>query len=165
MGVTFRGVPPDGFYKKTIGELVSILNDEGTRLESELVRDSPGDLGGLRGGWVYKPATPTRLVGVVSNPIKHFLPLELGRKPGKGISAKGQAQVAKWAVRKGVVPANESKSFAFLLSRKYKAVGRPAEGFAGLAKPGQQAKPISEVLEPVGGPIKDAFDRLAARLK
>lgn len=165
--VVYKGLPPEGFYKQTIGELVSILNDEALLLESELVRVTPDGVSGrLRGGWVMKPATQTRLVAIVSNPVKHFLFVELGRKPGTGIDQKGQASVATWAMRKGVVDnAKDAKSFAGYLSKKYKAVGRPAVGFAGLAKPGQDAKPMGEVLEPIGGPIKDAFDNIRERLK
>lgn len=163
--VVFKGKHPDNFYESERRKLVAIINEEASQLETDLVSATPGDTGALRQGWTLKPASEKRLAAIVGQNKVHFLPLELGRKPGKGISQRGQESVAIWAQRKLGITGQEAKSFAFLLSRKYKQKGRPAEGFAGLAKPGDPAKPLSEITEPVGGPILNSFRRLNRRLR
>jgi hypothetical protein len=161
--VVFKGKKPDDFYKSERKKLVAVINEEATQLETNLVAATPGDTGALRQGWTLKPASEKGLAAIVGQNKVHFLPLELGRKPGTGISQKGQEAVSVWAKRKLGLTGQEAKSFAFLLSRKYKKFGRPAEGFAGLAKPGQPAQPIPN--EPVGGPILESFKRLNRRLR
>ena len=165
--IRFSGPDPKAFYQATRRELVAIINEEATLLESELVQATPGDRGGLRQGWNFKPATEQQLSAVIGQSKSYFLAVELGRKPGSGISAKGQREVAKWAFRKGIVgDPKEAKSFAYLLSRKYMREGRPAQGFAGLANKGDKApRSLTDNLVPVGGPILAGFNRLNARLQ
>lgn len=166
MQVAFKGDRPPEFYLKSRRELVSIINDEASRMETELVQATPGDRGGLRRGWTLKPATEDRLTAVVGQSSSYFLPVELGRRPGKGISQRGQEEVAKWALRNKIIARQRAaQSFAYLLSQKYKREGRPAVGFAGLAQPGSM--PPSQLptnLEPKRGPILDGFERLKRRL-
>lgn len=164
MSVTFRGTSPSEFDEEKRRELKNIINEEISELESNLVEATPADTGRLRQSWTARFASENNLEGVVSQSSKYFLPLELGRKPGKGISKSGQQSVAKWARRK--LNIEDGNSFAFLLSQKYKREGRKAEGFAGLAKPGSNpASNTGEDLKPVeGGLIKKAFDRLKRRI-
>jgi hypothetical protein len=169
VAVTYRGDDPTLFLRKTTKEVVAILNDEATQLETELVSATPADTGNLRQGWTMRPATPDRMVSIVGQSKIHFLPTELGRKPGTGISREGQDAVSVWAARKlgldNSTAGGEANQFAQALSRKYVSMGRPAQGFAGLATPGTTPKgsPPSNLV-PVGGPIKAGFDRLRNRL-
>jgi len=165
--VKFSGQEPTNFYNKSKAELVAIVNQEAANLETALVEATPGDRGGLRQGWVFKPATESKLQAIVGQSKVYFLPLELGRKPGKGVSAKGQQELAKWSIRKGITgDPKEAKSFAFLVSRKYKREGKTALGFAGLATEGAQASSVNlDEIKPVGGPILEGFKKLTERLK
>jgi len=165
--VKFSGQEPSKFYKRSKAELLAIVNQEAANLETKLVEATPGDRGGLRQGWVYKPATESKPQAVVGQSKVYFLPLELGRKPGTGISAKGQLEVAKWAGRKGITSGpKEATTFAFLLSRKYKREGKPALGFAGLATEGSRAGSVNlDDIKPVGGPILAGFKKLTERLR
>lgn len=166
MATIFRGDNPSTFLSKTMRELVAILNEEAAQMETELVESTPADRGGLRQGWTTKFATERNPVAVIGQSKNYFLSVELGRKPGSGISTEGQQAVALWATRKGVVETTqEAKSLAYRLSEKYKREGRPAQGFAGLANPRSTA-PSSPPnnLQPVGGPILAGFQRLRRRL-
>jgi hypothetical protein len=166
---TFKGPPPSVFFEQEKRKLIQIANEELAQLETELVEATPSDTGNLRQGWTIVPLTDKRLTGFVGQSKVHFLPVEIGRKPGSGISAKGQQSVATWAKRKLGLSAGEAKSFAYLLSRKYKAQGRPAVGFAGLANPGapggQGNRGAKGDFKPVsGGLIAKSFERLERRL-
>ena len=171
--VRFKGDKPQSFYKMARQELIAIINDEVTAMETELVQATPGDRGGLRRGWSIRYATSTRMSAAVGQSSSYFLATEIGRRPGTGISAKGQEEVAKWALRKKIIQPkgkqnkqSAAKSFAFLLSQKYKREGRPAMGYAGLAKPGSMPpSQLPDNLEPVGGPIMEGFNRLKSRLR
>ena len=102
----------------------------------------------------------------VTSSAKYLLPVELGRLPGKGISADGQKSVALWAKRKLGLPERDARSLGFLLSRKYQREGRPAQGFIGLAGKGEKAKPVTgSELQPVsGGLLAREFKRLDSLL-
>jgi hypothetical protein len=177
MQVTFKGEKPSSFYQQTRRELVAIINEEATRIETELIQATPGDRGGLRRGWQFKPATEKRLVAVVGQSSSYFLPVELGRRPGKGISQRGQEEVAKWALRKKIIQrargqggrfikSKAAASFAYMLSQKYKREGRPAVGFAGLGTPGEvPTSQLPPTFEPNRGPIFEGFERLRSRLR
>ncbi len=170
MTVVYRGDSPEIFLKKTQAELVSILNEEASQLETDLVQATPADTGNLRQGWTMRAATISNQVAIVGQSKVHFLPMEFGRKAGKGISPEGQEAVSVWASRKlgldNSTVGGEADQFARFLSMKYKLFGKPAVGFAGLARPGEvpTGEPPAN-LEPVGGPIKSAFDRLRSRLR
>ena len=105
-------------------------------------------------------------MAIVGQSKRHFLPVEMGRRPGKGISARGQQSVATWGRRKLGLSPKEAKSFAYLLSRKYKREGRAATGFAGLARKGSKAKAPQAEIQPLKtGIIGKAFTDLERRLK
>jgi hypothetical protein len=164
--VSTSGTPPEEYYKKTRQEIANILNDTAANLESDLVAATPADTGNLRQGWTSRFANEQNLTAIVSQSKQYFLPLEMGRKPGKGISQQGQQSVKRWASRKLGLGDTEADSFAFLLSQKYKREGRPAEGFAGLAHPGDNpVSNTSDNIQPVsGGLIDDAFQNLKNKL-
>lgn len=172
------GLLPEKFEEETRRKLVILLNDQGTLLETEVVQATPANVGDLRRGWQFTPASLTQKnpVARVTQNKRHFLPVEMGRRPGKGISAKGQEKVARWAVLKGIVvrtrnekgqfnKSKEAANFAFLLSRKYKKEGRPAVGFLGLAKPGTIPTNPNIPENPITDSLLDkAFKRLRDKL-
>lgn len=171
-----KGINASAYSEEKLRELVAFINEEATELESELVKDTPANFGRLKGGWVLTPATlkQKRPKAIINQSVSYFLPVELGRSPGKGISKNGQKDVARWA--KLVLGLKESKTksssvtpktFAFLLSQKYKKEGRPALGFVGLAKPGEIPSSTPNIPdEPVQGSLLyGAFDRIKANLR
>jgi hypothetical protein len=131
------------------------LNKGTMDLYGQIVKATPSGIGGrLRRSWSISPATLANPVAIIGSNSTYLLPLEMGRKPGKGISAEGQRGVALWARR--VLKLDDSKAlgFAYLLSRKYKLEGRPATGFIGLARPGEAAR-TTVPKQPVSGSILD----------
>lgn len=167
-----QGTKPLPFYERRKRELVFILNDTATRLESEAVQNTPADTGRLKGGWSIVPASinSDEPVAIVEQSVNHFLPVELGRKPGSGISKEGQKSVKMWAKRVlGISDEKEQSSFAFLLSEKYRKEGRGAAGFLGLAMPGSIPKGSlsdDDFNNPISGSIlDDAFKRLRADIR
>lgn len=166
MAIAFNGTSPREFVRNDIRRLVGILNDEATKLQTDLVKVTPADRGQLRGRWTLKKATENKPVAIVGQSSVYFLPLEMGRKPGKGISAEGQENVAKWALRVGAAASpKDAQGLAYLLSRKYKLEGKAALGFAGLAKPGDKPTgSYNESIEPVGSVLLESFNRLKKRL-
>lgn len=166
MTVFFNGLSPEQFFKEESKKLVLILNEEATKIEEELSEDTPVNTGRLRGSWTLAPATESKPTATISPTVAYFLPVEVGRAPGKGISKKGQQDVARWGQLVLGLDGKESKSLAFLLSRKYKAEGRPGVGFVGLIKPGTVPKANYKIPDnPVKGSLLDkAFARLRTRL-
>lgn len=167
MAVTYRGIPPERYWGERQHKFRSVVNEVLANLEAELVTNTPVGVGGrLKGGWSFQPMLPGVDSASVGQSLKYFLPLELGRRPGKGADQKGRESIALWARRKLGLSPQEARGLAFVLSRKYKLEGKPAVGFAGLAMPG--ARPQSgepENLEPVsGGLISQAFVELDNRL-
>ena len=163
----YRGINPLTFSESVLQGIVSVLNDEGTNLESELVRDSPANFGRLKGGWVFSQATTQNPRAIIGQSVKYFLPVEMGRSPGKGISKKGQIEVARWAkLVMGIRDKKSAKSFAYMLSQKYKRMGRPSVGFVGLAVPGKiPSKSSSVPKEPIRGSLLDkAFTNIRKKL-
>jgi hypothetical protein len=165
MAVTTTGLTPDEFWGKERAQLIATVNASFADLESDLVEATPGDTGMLRQGWTFSPATERKPTAIIGQSKMHFLPTELGRRPGKGISQKGQESVSRWGRRKLGLGMKESQSFAYLLSRKYKREGRVAMGFAGLARKGSKAKAVSEEIKPLdNGIIGKAFADLRRRI-
>lgn len=165
MAVTTNGLTPDEFWGKERAQLIATINASFADLESDLVEATPGDTGMLRQGWTFIPATEQKPTAIVGQSKAYFLAVELGRRPGKGISKKGQESVARWGRRKLGLGMKESKSFAYLLSQKYKREGRPAMGFAGLARKGSKANAVSEEIKPLDdGIIGQAFEKLRRRI-
>lgn len=176
--VTFKGISPEEFARDKIKAFVNIANEEALELEGQLVEKSPANFGRLKGGWVFTPATEDKPKAIVNQSVSYFLPVEMGRAKGKGISKEGQTKVARWAklvlglrdersTKKSRDNETSAKTFAFLLSQKYKREGRPATGFVGLAKPGDTpSSPNQKVPEnPVKGSILDlAFSRIRSRV-
>lgn len=166
--VETRGTSPKQYGQEQIGGLLKIINLQGAKINRQATKTSPVGVGGLlRGSWVFSPARPSNPVAVVANSREYFLPVEVGRKPGKGVSRKGQAAIALWAQRVLGVSAKEGKSIAYLLSRKYKSQGRPAQGFLGLAKRGSiPSGDLPPTVEPVRGSLLDRnFKELGRRLE
>jgi hypothetical protein len=152
-------------FERDLESLVDGLNEISSRLNGELVKATPSGIGGrLRRSWAWSPATKKNPQATVGTNSSYFLPLELGRKPGKGISVEGQKGVALWARRKLSLNQSQATSFAFNLSQKYKREGRPAVGFLGLASPGSPASSIPK--SPVPGSIlAKAFSDVEKLLK
>lgn len=166
---SITGTPPSSVTPETLRALEVKVVGWSIGLESELVKATPVGIGGnLRQAWSHGSAQTKDggFVVQVTNSAKYLLPTELGRLPGKGISAEGQKAVALWAKRKLGLPDKDARSFGFLLSRQYQRVGRPAQGFVGLANKGAKAKPATGAdLEPVqGGLLAREFKRLDALL-
>lgn len=165
----FVGTPPFEFGNELLEQMLDVLNEAALNLESELTQATPVGVGGLlRSSWSSSLANPATKRAVVSNSQRYLLPLELGRKPGSGISRKGQESVALWAKRVlGESDPKEAAGFAYLLSEQYKREGRPAQGFIGLARPG--TTPTDEStgeLTPVPNSLLDeAFKSLERELR
>lgn len=162
------GITATEFYTKNKRAILGIFNESLLKLEADLVKATPANVGRLRQGWTRANATEASPKAVIGQSVGYFFPVEFGRAPGKGISAEGQQSVADWGRKVLGLDAAESKNFAFLLSQKYKKEGRPASGFAGLAPkgsvPGSSANQ-SDTLEPItGGLIDSAFKSIERRL-
>lgn len=156
---TTSGENPLAHWNKSIKDLLRIVNQGAVELESDLVKASPvGVAGGLKGGWTLSLATEANPTAIVGQNKSYFYAVEMGRKPGKGISAEGQVSVQLWAKR--VLGLEDTRSFAYQLSRKYKAEGRKAQGFAGLAKPGSMpGSSLGNDIEPMPGGLIDTHLR------
>lgn len=167
MPIQTRGKDPSQYYLLNKRYVLASINAELATLLSELVQATPvGVSSFLKQGWSQQFATEARPVAILSQNQAYFLPVELGRRPGKGISVEGQEDVMDWSKRVLGLDYAEQKSFAFNLSRKYQKFGRPAQGFAGLAKPGDPARSPDSEIEPInGGLIQKSFSRIERRLK
>lgn len=138
-----RGPNPSQFSDQQVQSLLRILNETAVQLNREIVRAMPVGVGGdLQRSWTLVLATEQAPQASVGTSSKYFMAVEMGRKPGSGISAAGQEAVALWARRKLQLGQKQSQSFAYLLSEKYKKQGRPAQGLIGLAAPGSQGSPV-----------------------
>lgn len=163
------GLPPKEFWENRKNNLVFALNDNATRIETEVIDATPANEGRLKGGWVLTPATLSNPIAIIEQSVPYFLPVEIGRKPGKGISKEGQKSVKRWAkLVLGIGSDTEQAGFAYLLSKKYKAEGRPAVGFLGLAKEGVVPSSnfsVDQEYNPISGSLLDeAFKRLLSDL-
>ena len=164
---TSSGTDPKVFTEDIMRALVGAINSEATRLETELVEATPsGTSGRMRQGWVFTPATLDNPVATVGQSVPYFLPMELGRSPGKGISQKGQEEVMRWAKLVIGLEPKDQAGFAYALSEKYKKFGRPAVGFVGLARPGQTPSSTPNIPDdPIPGSLlASAFERIQNRL-
>ena len=150
---------PTEYLEEEKRHLAGILTRTALSLSADITRAMPVGTGGeLQRSWAPTPASPDNLQASVSTSSAYFLPVELGRKPGKGISQQGQEGVALWARRKLGKSEKEARGFAFLLSRKYQAEGRPAQGLIGLARPNAPGG-SDPALQPVPGSILDQHYR------
>lgn len=163
-----RGTPPKQFGQERQEALVTVLNTVTTGLYGDVVKASPVGVGGrLQRSWTLTPASLSDPVASIGTNSNYFLPLELGRKPGKGISREGQNSVALWAKRKLRKSDKESQSFAYLLSRKYKREGRPSTMLLGLASSGSMGAsiPKSALGAVKGSLLETAVKKLQTELK
>lgn len=160
MPVKTKGPTPREFSQDQTKALATILTKTALDLSADITKAMPvGIAGELQRSWTPYPATPTKLVAGVSSSSAYFLPVEVGRKPGKGISQEGQQAVTLWARRKLGKSEDDARGFAYLLSQKYKREGRPAQGLIGLARPGDRSAEPRET--PIPGSILDkAFKNL-----
>lgn len=99
----------------------------GLIFQGEVVPRTPfGVTGKLRRGWVTEMENDASCV--VYNSEEYALPVELGRKPGKGIPLK---PLRLWARRVlGLTEERDINSVAFLISRKAKLQGLEGQFFA-----------------------------------
>lgn len=170
MAVTYTGTKPEAYFEQIRRDILRVLNTEAAELERSLITATPsgvsGGGGGLRSGWRFLPAKEDKLIAVVGQSSRYFLPVEMGRLPGKGIDKKGQESLARWGKLKLGLGDQESRSMAFLVSRKYKREGRVAQGFAGLAREGDKAKSgVGENIDPLdSGIIGKSFNELRRSL-
>lgn len=165
--LTIEGKRPPEFIAAKFDRLYSATVGWAIMTENALVKATPVGVGGnLRQGWsINKARDGAGFVVEVVNSAGYLLAVEMGRQPGKGISADGQRSVALWAQRKLGMTPDDAGGFAFVLSRKYKVEGRPALGFMGLAPKGGAGggsipqKPIAGSL--LDNQFKDLGNRLA----
>ncbi|CBA17891.1 hypothetical protein AHIS2_p084 [Acaryochloris phage A-HIS2] len=161
------GPDPKKYSKEIKRQITLVINSEMLALQGKIISNSPVDVGILKNSWNYLPATTVLPTGILGTTSKYFLPVEMGRAPGKGISAEGQDAVAAWATRVLQVSQPEAQDVAFLLSQKYKRQGRPAIGFAGLAVPGstpRTSQTRSIIKELPGGLIDRTFRAIDRKL-
>ena len=97
---------------------------------------------------------PEGVIGVVGTSLRHAVPVELGRRPGKRMPPI--APLADWAVSKLGVPEGEAQGIAFLIARKIAAKG--TEG-AKMFERGMQASEAR-----IQGMMEAAAKRIAGRL-
>lgn len=142
---TTKGIPPDDFFKRIKANTKEVIDTEMLQLEKVAVEKSPsGVSGNLRQRWNYSPFDGT--TAILSQSQQYFFPVEFGRKPGKGISAIGQRAVARWAKLKlGITNEKSAKSFAYLLSEKYKKQGREPQPIIDLEPNSLNPKPGGEL--------------------
>lgn len=162
-----RGASPAQYGEERSRAVSNTLNSVVTGLYGEIVKAQPVGIGGrLQRSWVLTPATLQNPAASIGTNSQYFLPVEMGRVPGKGISREGQESTALWARRKLGLSEQESKGFAYLLSRKYKKEGRPAQGLIGLATPGSQGEPVPKSLDQAvpGSLLRQGLDKLNREL-
>lgn len=149
---TTKGIPPDDFFKRIKDNTKEVIDTEMLQLERVVIEKSPsGVSGNLRQRWNYTPFDGN--TAILSQSQQYLFPVEFGRKPGKGINEIGQRAVARWAKLKlGIANEKSAKSFAYLLSEKYKREGRKPQ-------PILDIKP--ESLEPIlGGQLDTTFKEI-----
>jgi len=148
---TTKGIPPDRFYRAIREGTKEVIDTEMLQLERIAVQRSPsGVSGSLRQRWNYTPFDGKQ--ATLGQSQRYFLPVELGRKPGKGISEVGQRAVARWAkLKAGITDPKDARSFAYLLSEKYKRKGREPQPIIDL-QPNLEPKP--------GGELDKAFKEI-----
>ena len=97
-------------------------------------------------------STPVGVIGTVgsSQPTATFL--ELGRKPGTGVSKAGQEALGVWAREKLGISEKEVRSVVFLIARKIRKHGTPA------------VKPFELTLTANEGQVLRAFEDAAGRV-
>lgn len=155
MATTTTGESPTLYGFRVRREALATLNVAVAGLYGEIVRAMPVGVGGrLQRSWVFSPATPNNPQAAIGTSSSYFLPVEMGRRPGKGVSREGQESIELWARRKLRLSPQESRSFAYLLSQKYKREGRKASGLIGLSTPGSlPSGALSPTVDPVPGSI------------
>jgi len=72
-------------------------------------------------------STPVGVIGTVGSSMATATFLELGRKPGSGVSREGQEALGQWAKEKLGVSEKEVRNVVFLISRKIKKKGLEAK--------------------------------------
>ena len=163
-----KGLSPSEYGQDKVRGLTNALNKASTGLYGEIVKSMPVGVGGrLQRSWTLSPASESNPQTIIGTNSQYFLSVEMGRKPGKGISREGQDSVALWARRKLSLSGEEAKSLAFLLSRKYKKEGRKAAGLIGLAQPGSQGETIPQDLSLAvqGSLLNSAYKELQNTIK
>lgn len=97
-------------------------------------------------------STSAGVLGVVGTPSPYAPVIELGRKPGKGVSEAGRESIAEWAKFKLGVSEKEALGVAFLVSRKIKRQGIEAK------------RPFGKVLDRSTLQISRYFENAIAQL-
>lgn len=151
MSVSSRGTPPDRYIESYLDRIDRSFK-EALRDSYEDIREATpvGASGQLKAGWkLILPPKIGKRPASITNTVPYLVPVELGRKKGKGISVAGQLSVKQWAQKVLGLDADSAQQFAQELSDKYKKYGRKAQGFLGLAREGAEGggripnKPIS----------------------
>lgn len=162
-----KGTPPKAFGEAEFRQIVLTLNKIGTEAYREMTKATPVGVGGrLQRSFTLSLASTENPVLAIGTNSGYALAVEMGRKPGSGISKEGQDSVKLWARRKLGLPTREASSFAYLLSRKYKHQGRGAQGNWGLAQPGSQGQdvPVSLANTQTGSILHKAYLDLQSAL-
>ena len=115
-------------------ELLAATNEGLMLLRHQLDSTIPRGWGGRSGlgmaGSITSDAfsTPTGALGVIGTSVSHAPVVELGRRPGKGVSEQGRVALGAWVMAVlGVTDPKRVKNIAFLISQKIKREGLPAQ--------------------------------------
>ena len=134
-------------------ELLAAATASTIHLEGQ-VKDRMPDVSGFTRASVHSDAfsTPMGVIGTVGSSMATASFLELGRKPGKGVSREGQEALGEWAKKKLGVSEKEVRNVVFLISRKIKKKGLEAK------------KPFELTLAANQGQVLRAFENAAGRV-
>lgn len=149
--IEYKGISPADFFKQSMLEVITRVNQETLDFEREIIEATPvGVAGYLRQGWSVQLATFDSPIVKISQARRYFIPVEVGRRPGKGISQEGMVSLRRWAKRKLGLNRPQAAALAKATATKYYKKGRPAQGFLGLAKKGDKAPAsLPEEITPV----------------
>lgn len=144
------GATPDVIAKEMTISMQASLDT----FEQAVAVETPVNTGTLRnsiGTIIY--GEPPDFSGAVATSIYYAMPVEYGRAPGKMPPVDA---IKYWVIRKGIAPADEADSVAFLIAR---AIGRRGTKGAFMFKKGfETATPRVEKY------WDQALDRILARM-
>ena len=140
------------------------LTAAGLFFQGEVHRATPGYTGALQKGWLTKYSDSDHEVRV-SNPLEYALPMEYGRRPGKGIPPeplqlwvrrKLGVTNAETITRKGVKRLGY-KAIAFLISRHAKTKGLKGKFFTRDTFKASVPTINQQFLGPIGAKLVERF--------
>lgn len=132
-------------------ELLAAAKASTLHLEGQVKDRMPSASGKTRES-VHSDAfsTPAGVIGTVGSSMATATFLELGRKPGTGVSLEGQEALGTWVKEKLGVSEKEVPGVVFLIARKIKKKGMPA------------VKPFELTAKANEGQVLRAFENAAA---